>query len=1024
MENTKQKIEIVEYHEGLAAAVAQMWNLSRDGWGGDAHVTTEEKVRTQEANSSNLHLYLALDGNEVVGYCGLSEYREDEGALYIPLLNVRTDYHGAGIGKQLVLKAVERSVELGWPRLDLYTWPGNSKAVPLYKKCGFFWEDRDDTTHLMNFMPTVLNTEAVEQFFEQANWYDASTRVIEVKPDSQKENDFTFYEYKWEKGDQHLRMEFERSGRGLRLIETNDYRIAATVEDFKLVANANYKIRYDIENKSDVPLHIQIQGENHQIIQYSFQDSVKVIDRTTIEAHFSVGDLLAEQSSWRTHPSVVSNLLINGKKATFATGILPKLPAKLKAVVPGSQSYLHKKSTFYVDVENSYNEPITLQVKLPTSDWLQIEEHEVTVQLQAKGKTSVPITYELSGYGFYSPTLEAVVTRENGQSFTFKTKIGAAFKGVGVRFSGECDDYWRIYNGLYQLYLDKNDNEILPARERIVPKTIGLVPKIGKPYSTELSKRKPKRVDYREENGAMILEATYESTDFPQLELVSVSKLFAEGLLEQSYIVRNGSDDVVNGTWLYQPVYQDLTKPVFPMNNSIIAVDETASSDFGLWDSHSLTENWFFSRYERYPHGVTWPQHAKVGFESWYMYIEHNIGDLPAHSERQSEPVYISIGAYQNWEEFRSFARSQHTLTPVLPERELTLSAANTPVVSNNHKKVVLVDNKSSYLQGSIAFEFNGQTITEASVSPSEQLRTVATSLPGNRNPIDKMTARYTVNGICNVKSALLLTPNATQPVQIERKEIKGTETVTASNGVLSISAAASFYPALYSLKTNGKEWLHSSYPKTMPKSWFNPWSGGIHSSLRGINNSSLGKEISTVEKGSLTDTDGNEWEGLKLSTTFVENEAFKGLGMEQYFVMLPGISVLACVTKFKQYTGTYLHDKDRYLQAFLHPATDLSQSWVKNRDQKSYVAGQTELNTMLGTHAIIGSFEDNQLLQMISETSINAYMNKEVMAVGPSEVLNVANGEEYVSQPVFFVGHDSVFSQDEVRDFQNISFR
>lgn len=62
-----------------------------------------------------------MDGDVVVGYCGLSEYREDEGALYIPLLNVRVDYHGKKIGKLLLLKAIERSIELGWPRLDLYT---------------------------------------------------------------------------------------------------------------------------------------------------------------------------------------------------------------------------------------------------------------------------------------------------------------------------------------------------------------------------------------------------------------------------------------------------------------------------------------------------------------------------------------------------------------------------------------------------------------------------------------------------------------------------------------------------------------------------------------------------------------------------------------------------------------------------------------------------------------------------------------------------------------------------------------
>ena len=112
MTQMNKVIQIVKYHEGLAAGIAKMWNLSRDSWGGDTRVKTEEQVKTTEANSDNIELYLALDGEEVVGYCGLSEYKEDTGSLYIPLLNVRPDYHGHKIGKKLVLKALEKTVEL------------------------------------------------------------------------------------------------------------------------------------------------------------------------------------------------------------------------------------------------------------------------------------------------------------------------------------------------------------------------------------------------------------------------------------------------------------------------------------------------------------------------------------------------------------------------------------------------------------------------------------------------------------------------------------------------------------------------------------------------------------------------------------------------------------------------------------------------------------------------------------------------------------------------------------------------
>lgn len=130
---TLEQVKIVEYHDGYAQAVAKMWNESSENWGGDDSVSTAQDIIDTEAKSTNLHLFLAVIGDEVVGYCGLSEYREDEGALYIPLINVHPDYQGLKIGKRLLLTALDKTVELGWPRLDLFTWPGNTRLY-LYIK--------------------------------------------------------------------------------------------------------------------------------------------------------------------------------------------------------------------------------------------------------------------------------------------------------------------------------------------------------------------------------------------------------------------------------------------------------------------------------------------------------------------------------------------------------------------------------------------------------------------------------------------------------------------------------------------------------------------------------------------------------------------------------------------------------------------------------------------------------------------------------------------------------------------------
>ncbi|MFD1738428.1 GNAT family N-acetyltransferase [Bacillus salitolerans] len=1023
MVQTKNQIKIIEYHEGLAAEVAKMWNLSRDGWGGDAHVTTEEKVRVQEANSGNINLYLAMDGNEVVGYCGLCEYREDEGALYIPLLNVRSDYHGKKIGKQLVLKALERSVELDWPRLDLYTWPGNTKAVPLYKKCGFFWEDRDDTTHLMNFMPTVLNTEAVREFFNEVDWYDASTRVIEVTPDGYKDKEFTYFEYKWEKDNRSLRMEFERTGRGLRLVETDDYLVSASVEDFKLVCNNDYQVRYFIKNKSGLPLKVELCGENHQIVSYEYQNVVTVEDELTVESTFTLEQLQEEQSNWRTHPSVVTNVLINGKKAKFSVGVLPKLPANITGVVPIAQGYLGEESIFYVDLENNFKEKTTFTLHFPEDQLLRLAKSTFEVTLDSKGKESIPVPHKLVKYGFYSPVLKVQAVTESGTCHTFTKQIGIGFKGLGAKFSGECDKYWHIYNGLYHMYLDKFDNDLLPGRlTKGTQKTIGLFPKLGKPYSSEFSKRKPSKIEYTEQDGAMALYATYVSVDFPGTELVSVSKLYAEGLLEQSYIVRNNNkDSSPEPVWVYQPIYHELYKPVFVMNQKLVEVNEQASVDYGLWNSQNITENWLFSRYQPYAHGVCWPKDVKVNFESWYMYVEHHLGKISANTEVETKPVFFSFGAYQSYEDFREFAiKSSSKHNDVVEDLSISISKQN-----EEEYELRLDDKKASFFQGSVQFSKEGRAESSQSFSVQDEKRDATTTIKSLDQSMFNVDVDVELNGVIRKKRVLLLNPTHGEvAIQQERKQDKNVW--IASNGLMSIEASEEFFPAIYSLKANGKEWLDTTFPKLKPKAWWNPWSGGIRSGFHGINHKSFTKEKTRVGEAGLIDQFGHVWKGLKISTILEENEKYRGLGIEQFYVMLPGIPIVAYVTKFSQNTGTYLHFQKWFSECAFNPGSSLEQGFIKSKNQETkYMAGRTEFMTSLEEHVLIGSTEEEDVLQVIAEKSasdIEAYMNKEILSLAIWRDIHLPNGAEFLSSPMFMIATDRIFTDDEVKQLQSMT--
>ena len=89
-------IEIVEYDDSMAQAVADMWNKSGEGWGGsfDNGVYTAERVIHKRASGAFFNVYIAMKDGEALGYCSFDRYYKDADTAYVHLLNVRPDYHG------------------------------------------------------------------------------------------------------------------------------------------------------------------------------------------------------------------------------------------------------------------------------------------------------------------------------------------------------------------------------------------------------------------------------------------------------------------------------------------------------------------------------------------------------------------------------------------------------------------------------------------------------------------------------------------------------------------------------------------------------------------------------------------------------------------------------------------------------------------------------------------------------------------------------------------------------------------
>ncbi len=1029
-------IRIIEYDPLYAKGLAEMWNKSGSSWGGDNTTMTEEQTLAKKDVSPNLNMYLALDGEQVVGFCSLSEYREDEGSLYIPLLNVIPEYHGKKIGKALVLQVLERTIELGWPRLDLYTWPGNTKAVPLYKKCGFFWERRNDSTHLMNFIPTVLQTEAVAEFFRKVDWYQDSKREIKIQPDALEVNDFECYEYLWEKNGSRLRMEFERRSRGLRLIETDDYLVSAIMPKQKLVFGRSYKIIYQVVNKTADPLHIVIKGLDDKNIKFDFDLAIDVQDQQMIEGEFTLGEIKAEYSKWRTHPAVSADVYINGQHALFRLGVIPQFPAKLSLVSPTNLFPKNRQGVVYLDIENNFDEMAKFNFTLPSTDWLSFNQSEFVISMQSGEKRSIPVAYILEDFSFYSEEISIEVTLASGEIVEFVKELNTPFPGNTGMVGGETEKSWVIYNGGQQVSLYKNNNirsfTTINQWESTVDYIFLNYPQFGKPYSLEFSKTTPKKVEYVTEDDAMVLRATYCSKDFEGLELVYVTRLFASGIVENYYEIHNNSDQISDEVYLKEVFRFDFSRGILPFNGELLEIVDTFCAEPPAWGHGEFTENWLFSYGHSISRGIWWSPEYKVMVGEYPFEIELCFGQLPAKSTIKTKPISFAIGTFRTLEEFRNFVRGSDS-TDYLPVKDVfTLEVnGNNPFVQESFE-VKAIERRNFYFEGQLTLNsesnaFEPQVLTYTAAQKKKEAE-FAVKLSEVESDVITLDADMELFGLTRQTMVFKM---ESEQIKTEIGAEEGLKVLIADNGKLRIKAAPEFSHALFSLTHNGHEWFESSFPKAGPRSWFNPWVGGLALGGRGLSESMILQEKITGEFVEREDIFDNKWTGIKTKIQIDKNEEFRGLEIEQSFLMMPGVPILACQIELISNLNRTLKDLTITMRCFFKPfVEELTEGWFVTKDVHNqfnrYKTGKGSIELLTKSPVLFGAnTHQDRLLFCMEDNSLGfeAFTNMVDAAIFYYQPVNLQNQKKITLPVMFLIFTDQYIEEDLIKNLRRVRF-
>ena len=221
-------IRIEQYSSNLAAGIAEMFNSWDDLWPGgftSGVPYDEERVRKTYDKIRALAILIAIDSesSKPVGFCSLMQHWRDEDAVYIGLLGVSPEALSKKVGKRLLLKAMKIAIEKGYQRVDLHTWAGNLRAVPLYKKIGLMWNPEADGVHLEGFIPEILKHPLAAPFWKDVEdisaWYEFQQRELEQAPDDIIDQGMHIYNYKFENQSGQLSVIIDRLSKGITSID-------------------------------------------------------------------------------------------------------------------------------------------------------------------------------------------------------------------------------------------------------------------------------------------------------------------------------------------------------------------------------------------------------------------------------------------------------------------------------------------------------------------------------------------------------------------------------------------------------------------------------------------------------------------------------------------------------------------------------------------------------------------------------------------------------------------------------------
>ena len=916
LHKTRNLVE--DWREGDARKLATLEMEADVGWPGGGGWQTSAEEQERSIRESNLLGAIVTENEErIISLCTIRTTPGQKAQAFIPHLNCHPDYHGKKHGKSALWGAMDRAYEAGCRKVDLYTWPGNLQAVPLYKKMGFMWQP-DSSVHMENFTPAARRHPLAAAFFARHDWYDTQVRDLSLEEDVMTRGRVKVYEYEWRAPDGDLlRLVFDRQSWGIIEIETNDLMASCSLPDEKLVAGVPHAVCWRIENRKPQPARVFLAASGDPGVNVETREALDVENAAEIEGTFVIDPGIEEKTREPKAAVLRTDLVIDGVGIVLAAGIAARqavdvsLDPVRRVLAPGTPQEA------LLTLRSNLNEACSAKLRVRPAGGVEVNAGERQVTLDPKGgaELAVPVTAPGAGPGVIDVETTASVDSKDIPVKTKRLDLLAVERG-GVS-GGVGAESALLRGGGLMVSADLRSGElyIFHILRALRSRRLKLqTPALGPPFSGG---------DLFQEKA----DARIERDDFEiVLRLRSPSVLRPGVWLERNVRVGQGplvrvQDTVVNGTslpldlsvsqsWWMQmgrtaslvvPGRQGVARQAFGSGGRDLD-DLRLSEEADTWP-----EGWFcVDREDGCATGILWDRAERVSPGPWGSLRTRAVRVKPGESTSlDSVSAFVGDG---NWQTVRAWWR---TLCGSVPETETSAAPTRRPIECRIEPRPLLV--AGACADATLRLDHVGRHTLdgELTIEPSDGLYTGVTTvkvrgLCESKPVIQKVGFRATEQvrsgakeirvhfeteeAVYRFREKALVLPADARDVSVSRLE-KG-RIILVDNGILAVKVAPSFLGSVVSLRREGIEYLNSPYPDAEPRAWMNPWHGGISPEYDRLEDT-LYKERFRYRVIERKGRQGLVWSGVRVHCRIAQEHA-RGQSIALEYLLAPGADVLA----------------------------------------------------------------------------------------------------------------------------------